>query len=42
MIHEPAPDAAQNPMLELQHRLMCIERNIETLRTRVTQVGRSS
>ena len=39
MVHEPAPDAAQNPMRDMQERLRCVEHNIETLRTRVTQVA---
>ena len=38
--HEPDPSTARdNPMRDMQERLMCVEHNIETLRTRVTQVA---
>ena len=37
--HDSEASAAQNdPMSQLQSRLMCVEHNIETLRTRLTQV----
>ena len=38
--HEPDPSTARdNPMRDMQERLMCVEHNNETLRTRVTQVA---
>ena len=38
--HEPDPSTARdNPMRDMQERLMCVEHNIATLRTRVTQVA---
>ena len=38
--HDAAPNEAQDdPMGHLRSRLMCVEHNIETLRTRLTQVA---
>ena len=38
--HDPDASASRDdPMRQMQERLMCVEHNIETLRTRVTQVA---